>query len=82
MPHFYWRTSTGEYVNSLTILVRDEKGELFSFNDFPLEFEIEIKIKKVMYTKLRWSMCCHNQLWNTVIQRTITPYCLSPPKNI
>ena len=35
-------TSTGEYVNSLTISVRDEKGELFDFNGFPLEFEIEI----------------------------------------
>ena len=31
-------TSTGKYVDSLTILVRDEKGELFSFNDFRLKF--------------------------------------------
>ena len=35
-------TSTGEYVNSLTLSVRDEKGENFDFNGFPLEFEIEI----------------------------------------
>ena len=36
-------TSTGDYdVNSLTISVRDEKGELFDFNGQPLEFELEI----------------------------------------
>ena len=36
-------TSTGDYdVNSLTISVRDEKGELFDFNGQPVEFEIEI----------------------------------------
>ena len=34
---------TGDYdVNSLTISVSDEKGNLFDFNDQPLEFELEI----------------------------------------
>ena len=40
--HVLRDTSTGDYVNSLTISVRDERGELFDFNGFPLEFEIEI----------------------------------------
>ena len=32
-------TSTGDYdVNSLTISVRDEKGELFDFNNMPLKY--------------------------------------------
>ena len=36
-------TSTGDYdVNSLTISVRDDKGNLFDFNSQPLEFELEI----------------------------------------
>ena len=35
-------TSTGEYVNSVTLSVRDESGNLFDFNDLPLEFELEI----------------------------------------
>ena len=35
-------TSTGDYVNSLTIAVRDVNGELFDFNGLPLEFELEI----------------------------------------
>ena len=36
-------TLTGDYdVNSLTISVCDEKGNLFDFNDQPLEFELEI----------------------------------------
>ena len=39
-------TSTGDYdVNSLTISVRDEKGNLFDFNCMPLEFEVEINFK-------------------------------------
>ena len=39
-----WRdTMTGDYdVNSLTISVRDEKGNLFDFNGQRLEFELEI----------------------------------------
>ena len=41
--HVLRDTSTGDYdVNSLTISVRDEKGNLFDFNDQPLEFELEI----------------------------------------
>ena len=33
----------GDYdVNSLTISVCDEMGNLFDFNDQPLEFELEI----------------------------------------
>ena len=36
-------TSTGDYdVNSLTISVQDENGNLFDFNGQPLEFEVEI----------------------------------------
>ena len=36
-------TSTGDYdVNSLTISVHDENGNLFDFNGQPLEFELEI----------------------------------------
>ena len=41
--HVLRDTSTGDYiVNSLTISVKDEKGELFDFNGMPLEFEVEI----------------------------------------
>ena len=41
--HVLRDTSPGDYdVNSLTISVRDEKGNLFEFNDQPLEFELEI----------------------------------------
>ena len=36
-------TSTSDYdVNSLTISVQDEQGNLFDFNGMPLEFELEI----------------------------------------
>ena len=35
-------TSTGEYVNSVTLSVRDESGNLFDFNGLPLEFKLEI----------------------------------------
>ena len=41
--HVLRDTSTGDYdVNSLTISVQDEKGNLFDFNGMPLEFELEI----------------------------------------
>ena len=41
--HVLRDTLTGDYdVNSLTISVCDEKGNLFDFNDQPLEFELEI----------------------------------------
>ena len=41
--HVLRDTSTGDYdVNSLTISVQDEKGNLFDFNGMPLEFEVEI----------------------------------------
>ena len=41
--HVLRDTATGDYdVNSLTISVCDEKGNLFDFNDQPLEFELEI----------------------------------------
>ena len=41
--HVLRDTSTCDYdVNSLTISVRDEKGNLFDFNGQPLEFELEI----------------------------------------
>ena len=41
--HVLRDTSTGDYdVNGITITVKDEKGNLFDFNDMPLEFEVEI----------------------------------------
>ena len=41
--HVLRDTSTGDYdVNGITITVKDEKGNLFDFNDLPLEFEVEI----------------------------------------
>ena len=41
--HVLRDTSTGDCdVNAKTITVRDEKGNLFDFNDMPLEFEVEI----------------------------------------
>ena len=41
--HVLRDTSTSDYdVNSLTIAVKDEKGNLFDFSGMPLEFEIEI----------------------------------------
>ena len=33
---------TSSHVNSITISVRDQDGELFDFKDMPLEFELEI----------------------------------------
>ena len=41
--HVLRYTSTGDYdINSLTISVKDENGNLFEFNSQPLEFELEI----------------------------------------
>ena len=40
--HVLRDTLTGDDVNSLTISVQDEKGELFDFNGLPLGFELEI----------------------------------------
>jgi len=34
--------STVEHINSITLSVKDENGELFDFKDFPLEFELEL----------------------------------------
>ena len=34
--------STSSHVNSITISVRDQDGELFYFKDMPLEFELEL----------------------------------------
>ena len=33
---------SGDYVNSITLSVQDENGNLFDFNNQPLEFEVEI----------------------------------------
>ena len=42
-PHVLRDTSTGDYdFNSITIAVKDEKGNLFDFNGMLLEFELEI----------------------------------------
>ena len=37
-------TSRDNYLHSLAISVKDENGNLFDFEGFPLEFEIEIKL--------------------------------------
>ena len=34
--------STSSHVNSITLSVRDQDGELFDFNGMPLEFELEL----------------------------------------
>ena len=34
--------STDEFINSITISVKDENGELFDFKGFPLIFELEL----------------------------------------
>ena len=34
--------STDEFINSITISVKDENGELFDFKGFPLIFELEV----------------------------------------
>jgi len=34
--------STDEFINSITISVKDEKGKLFDFKGFPLLFELEL----------------------------------------
>ena len=42
-PHVLRDTNSGDFdVNSITISVQDEKGNLFDFNGMPLEFEVEI----------------------------------------
>ena len=42
-PHVLRDTDSGDFdVNSITISVQDEKGNLFDFNGMPLEFEVEI----------------------------------------
>ena len=41
--HVLRDTESGDYdVNSITISVKDENGNLFNFNNQPLEFEVEI----------------------------------------
>ena len=41
--HILRDTDSGDYdVNSITLSVKDEKGNLFDFKDHPLEFELEI----------------------------------------
>ena len=42
-PHVLRDTDSGDYdVNSITLSVQDENGNLFNFNNQPLEFEVEI----------------------------------------
>ena len=42
-PHVLRETDSGDYdVNSITLSVQDENGNLFDFNGQPLEFEVEI----------------------------------------
>ena len=41
--HVLRDTDSGDYdVNSITLSVKDEKGNLFDFDGMPLEFEVEI----------------------------------------
>ena len=40
--HILRDTSSGDYVNNLTISVKDVDGNLFDFHGLPLEFEIEL----------------------------------------
>ena len=41
--HVLRDTDSGDYdVNSITLSVKDENGNLFDFNGMPLEFEVEI----------------------------------------
>ena len=40
--HVLRDTDSGDYVNSITLSVQDENGNLFDFNNQPLEFEAEI----------------------------------------
>ena len=40
--HVLRDTDNGDYVNSITLSVQDENGNLFDFNNQPLEFEVEI----------------------------------------
>ena len=42
-PHVLRDTDSGDYdVNSITLSVKDENGNLFGFKDHPLKFELEI----------------------------------------
>ena len=42
-PHVLRDTDSGDYdVNSITLFVKDKNGNLFDFNNHPLEFEVEI----------------------------------------
>ena len=42
-PHVLRETDSGDYdVNSITLSVKDENGNLFDFNNHPLEFQLEI----------------------------------------
>ena len=42
-PHVLRDTDSGDYdLNSITLSVKDEKSNLFDFNNHPLEFELEI----------------------------------------
>ena len=42
-PHVLRETDSGDYdLNSITLSVKDEKSNLFDFNNHPLEFEVEI----------------------------------------
>ena len=42
-PNVLRNTDSSDYdVNSITLSVKDEKGNLFDFNNHPLEFEVEI----------------------------------------
>ena len=39
--------STSSHINSITLSVRDQDGELYDFNGMPLEFKLEINLSDV-----------------------------------
>ena len=41
--HPFRDCSTDEYVNSITLSVRNQDGELFHFKGLPIEYELELK---------------------------------------
>ena len=40
--HVLCETDSGDYVNSITLSVKDENGNLFDFNNQPLDFQVKI----------------------------------------
>ena len=56
--------STDSQVNSVTLSVRGQSGELFDFNDMPIEFELEINSIQFLRCLL-WTFCHLRLLYTT-----------------